>query len=54
MVGADGAIEVHVAERNDDLQQKRCKREICATPSMAVNPSHGGMLMLQCYVWQED
>jgi hypothetical protein len=40
VVAGNRAIEIDMAERDDDLQQKRRKRKICATPFMAVNPSH--------------
>lgn len=46
VIANNSAIEIDVAERDGDLQQKRCKREICAAPSMAVNPSHIAMVML--------
>lgn len=54
MVADHGAVEIDMAERNGDLQQKRRQREICAAPFMAVNPSHAKMLMLYCYIWQEE
>lgn len=46
MVGADRTVKVHVAERYDDLQQKRRKREIRATPFMAVNPPHATAMVV--------
>ena len=49
-----GAIEIDVAERDNDLQQKRRKREICATSFMTLTPSHAPMLTLQYHIWQED
>ena len=54
VVTNDGAVEIDMAERNGDLQQKRRKRKICAAPFMTVNPSHARMLMLYCYTWQEE
>jgi hypothetical protein len=35
-----------MAERHRDLQHKRRKREVRATPSLAINPPHAGMLTL--------
>ena len=50
---AHNAVEMHMPERHRDLQRQRRKREQRATPFMAMNPPHAGMLTLQCYVWQE-
>ena len=46
MVGTDDAVEVDMPERHRDLQHQRRKREVCATPFMAMNPPHVGMLTL--------
>jgi hypothetical protein len=47
MRATDYTVDVSVAERDNDLQQERRKREICAAPAMAANPSHATMLMLR-------
>lgn len=38
--GADDAIEMHMSERQRNLQRQRRKREPSTAPFMAANPSH--------------
>ena len=44
------AVEMHMPKREHDLERQRSKRQQCPVPSMAANPSHIGMLTLQCYI----
>jgi len=44
--------EMDVAERECDLQRKRCKREISPKPPSSKQASHATMLTLQYNIWQ--